>query len=338
GAGSGWQPRPEDLDLFWHRGLYVDDVEVRLGVHRTDHGAATASLVIGDGTGLHSGYAVRAEQPSTTEPVTVKLMRAGEWISTQEAEAWSEEGYVLSLRRVGNVIVAGVDGQTICQLRDPEPLEGLDRVGFRRDDAIIDPGDVAVLSSAVRTYTFEEAPVDWQAESGTWEVSTRWSCQPEWTWLAGWNQTGQALTHTRWRATGRQMIDVYVGAKMMPKPDGKGHYEELRDLHFGLCGDGEGGGYHIVLGGQNNTVSSIRRNGTLVAQSTARSIPQSERHNNWLLVTILRDGPTISARIWDREVLSFTDNRPLEGGVVSVGTENNGIIVPRVTIYGSPAR
>ncbi|MEA3399852.1 MAG: hypothetical protein U9R79_01270, partial [Armatimonadota bacterium] len=40
GAGSGWQPRPEDLDLFWHRGLYVDDVEIRLGVHRTDHGAA----------------------------------------------------------------------------------------------------------------------------------------------------------------------------------------------------------------------------------------------------------------------------------------------------------
>ncbi len=333
GAGSGWQPMPEDLDTFWHRGLYVGDVEIRLGVHRAADGAACASLMVGDGESVDGGYRVEADQPSITKPVTVRLLRAGDEVASAETSAWGSEGYVLSLERVGATIAASVNGETVCTFRDDYPPAQLDRVGFRRDDAVVDAADMVVLSPAVRTYTFERAPVEWRAHSGQWEIANRWSCSPEWTWLAGWNQTGPAMIENTWRIVGRQQIDVYVAARMMPKPDGKGHYEELRDLHFGICADGDNG-YEIVLGGNDNRVSGIVRNGETVLRDELYRLPQAERHNNWLLVTIVKDGATVSVRVWDREVLSYTDDDPLTGGRVRLGTENNGIIVPRVTIWG----
>ncbi len=334
GAGSGWEPAPDDLDLFWHRGMYVSDVEVRVGVHRTDAGVAAATLLAGDGVDPNSGYALSAEQPSPTDPVTVTLSRAGEQVASAQARCWSADGWALGLARAGSLVVGHLDGEVVCSFRDSSPLTGMRRVGFRIDDAVIDPADAEVVSSAVGTWTFEEAPADWRVESGTWEISNRWSCSPEWTWLAGWNQRGRALIHSRERFTGDQVIDIYVGAKMMPKLEGKGHYEELRDLHFGLCGDGEGGGYHVVLGDNNGSGARLLRNGKTVATNSSYSVPQSERHNNWLLVTLVKTGPELSVRVWDNEVLSYTDDDPLESGSVGFGTSENGVIVPRITVYG----
>ncbi len=335
GAGSGWLPAADDPDRFWHRGLYVDDAEVRLGVHRAG-GAAAASVMIGNGDDPDAGWVARAEQPALGEPVMVHLLRAGQEVAAGEVDCWSGEGYALSLQRVGSLVVARVDGEAVCEYRDVKPLQGLRHVGFRRDRATIDPADAEIFSSAAHTWTFETAPTDWQVLSGTWEISNRWSCAPQWTWLAGWNQDGEARTMTRQSFEGDQRIDLYVGTKMMPKPGGNGYYEELRDLHFGLCQDGAGGGYEIVLGGKENTWSALLRNGEPVVTSDYQ-IPQTERHNNWLLITLDKRGPTISVRVWGEEVFEYTDEQPIAGGRISVGTEHNGITVPRVTVYGSVA-
>ncbi len=337
GAGSGWEATPDDLDRWWHRGLYVDDVEVRLGVHRTGAGAAAATLMIGDGTDAASGYALSAGQPSSSEPVTISLTREGQEVAISQVRSWGSEGWALSLQRVGSLVEGRLDGRVAVSFRDIEPLQEMRRVGFRKDAAIIDPADAEVLSSAVRTWTFRDAPADWRVESGTWEISNRWSCSPQWTWLAGWNQNGLAITRTRPAFTGDQRAEIYVGTKMMPKPGGKGHYEELRDLHFGICEDDAGGGYHVVIGAKNNTVSTISRNGEVVVTNTTYRIPSAEMHNDWLLVTLLKTGPTISVRLWDREIFSFTDPDPIDSGRVSVGTDRNGITVPRITVYGEPA-
>ncbi|MGM0494016.1 MAG: hypothetical protein ACQER1_13825 [Armatimonadota bacterium] len=338
GAGSGWEPAPTDLDLFWHRGMYVGDAEARLGVHRTGDGAAAATLLIGDGDDASAGYALSASQPTSADPVEVSLTRAGEEVASGETRVWAAEGWGLSLQRVGSLVVGRVDGETICSFRDPQPLAEMRRVGFRKDNAVIVAADAEVLSSAVRTWTFEEAPTDWRVESGTWEISNRWSCSPDWTWLAGWNQEGRALIESRRQFIGDQIVDIYVGTKMMPRPDGEGHYEELRDLQFGLCGDGDGGGYQVILGGNNGRGAQLLRDGEIVATNDDYAIPQSERHNNWLLVRLVKTGAELSVQVWDSEVLTYTDDGtrssgPLSGGSVAVGTEGNGITVPRVTVY-----
>jgi hypothetical protein len=109
------------------------------------------------------------------------------------------------------------------------------------------------------------------------------------------------------------------------------------DLHFGLCGDGDGGGYHIIIGGNNNQRSAILRNGERVVTNDSYRISQAERHNNWLFVTLVKSGATISVRVWDQEIMRYEDPEPLSGGFVSFGTEQNGITVPRITTYGRPA-
>lgn len=337
GAGSGWEPAPDNLDLFWHRGMYIGDAEVRLGVHRPTEGPVGASLLIGDGTDPATGYVLSAGQPSSGEPVSLTLTRAGEQVAAGEARAWGAEGWALSLQHVGSLVVGRLNGEAVCEYRDPQPLTDTHRVGFRKDSAVIDPADAEVLSSVVRTWTFENAPADWRVDEGTWEISNRWSCSPQWTWLAGWSQEGRALIQSRRQFAGDQIVDVYVGTKMMPNPSGEGHYEELRDLHFGLCGDGEGAGYRVILGDDNGSGAKLLRNGETVAENAGYAIPQAERHNNWLLVRLEKKGAKLTVYVWDSEVLSYTDETPLATGSVAVGTEHNGITVPRVTVYGRSA-
>ena len=54
------------------------------------------------------------------------------------------------------------------------------------------------------------------------------------------------------------------------------------------------------------------------------------------MVTLLKRGPVVSVRVWDSEVLRYEDPDPLSGGRIALGTQNNGVIIPRVTIYGCP--
>ncbi|MCD6360175.1 MAG: DUF1080 domain-containing protein, partial [Armatimonadetes bacterium] len=338
GRGSGWQPVPADPEMFWHRGFYPADVQVRLGVHRLPDGRASASLALGDGSDPTGGYLLRAAQTNAAAQVELSLLRRGEQIATGRIAASDGAGYALSLERAGNLLIAGVNGSVAVTFRDPEPLTDAVRAGFRRDAAVIDPADLDVLSPDVRTWIFKTAPADWEQLEGTWQISNRWSCSPQWTWLAGWNQTGVARILSRERYTGDMQVDFFIAARMMPYPDGrKGHYEELRDLLAGLCEDRQGGGYQVIIGADKGTRSVLQRNGQVVATNTSWAVPQHERHNNWLHVTLVKRGGIISVRAWDNEILRWEDPDPLEGGRVSLGTDHNGVIIPRVTIYGRPA-
>ncbi len=332
---SSWFPRPEDLDLFWHRGLFAGPVRTRIGVHRDSNGPAASSLVVGDGQGLDSGYRLTASQPAANRPISVKLLRLGKEVKSASAGFRRPDGFVMSLERVSDLVLGRINGQVVISYRDPDPLTDAERVGLRRDAAILDPSDTEVISPDVRTYTFTRAPADWRPLSGTWEVSNRWSCSPQWTWLAGWNPSDEARIRTRRPYDGDQQVDIYVAAKMMPKGNGK-HYEELRDLRAGLCGDDQGNGYRFIIGGKDNTYSCIERNGQVVTQNTTYRIPTAGIHNNWLLVTLVKRANVVSVNVWDREILRYEDPEPFEGGYISLGTHHNGIIVPRVSIYALP--
>jgi len=338
GRGSGWTPQPEDPDLFWHRGLLPEAVEVRMGVHRAPDGRASASLMMGDGGELDSGYRLTAEQSANGQALSLKLLREGAKVAGETLGAPGGDGYSLSLERATDLLIARVDGEVALTFRDASPLADAIRVGMRRDACLINPSDADVLSPNVRTHTFRTAPVEMANLSGTWDISNRWSCSPNWTWLAGWNQNGEARTVTRQSYTGDQRIDIYIGTKMMPKPTGKGHYEELRDLLFGLCEDDEGGGYRIVVGGKAGAYSAITRDGKVVASNSTWQLPQSERHNNWILVTLSKIGAVVSVKVWGYEVLRYEDPEPLAGGRIAIGTDRNGITVPRITIYAQEAQ
>jgi len=333
--GSSWFPRPEDLDLFWHRGRFVGPVRVRVAVHSDATGRAAASVVLGDGEGLNSGYCLSAGQSASNRPISVKLLRLGKEVLSMTAGFRRPDGFVMSLQRDGDLILGRVNGQVVATYRDPNPLGEATRVGLRRDGAIVDPSETEVSSPNALTYTFTRAPADWRPLTGTWEISNRWSCAPNWTWLAGWHASEEARIRTKRPYDGGQQIDIYLGAKMMPKGNKK-YYEELRDLRAGLCEDDQGNGYRFVIGGRDNTYACIERNGEVVATNTGYRIPTAGIHNNWLLVTLAKDGNVVSVNVWDREILRYEDAEPLDGGYISMGTHHNGILIPRITIYAEP--
>jgi len=125
-----------------------------------------------------------------------------------------------------------------------------------------------------------------------------------------------------------------VAAKMMPAEGGK-HTEKLTDINVGLLVNKTSldSGYQFVLGGMNNTMTVLRRNGVQVAASDYR-LPQAGLHNDWTKVTLRHSANHVECWVWDTLVLQYDDLEPLSSGRVAVGTYQNGIIVPRITIFG----
>jgi len=80
----------------------------------------------------------------------------------------------------------------------------------------------------------------------------------------------------------------------------------------------------------------LQKNGAVVASNDTYVISRYEMHNNWNLITAVKRGGTISVRIWDNEILRYEDPDPIASGGVSMGTLNNGVIIPRVTVWGTP--
>jgi hypothetical protein len=138
---------------------------------------------------------------------------------------------------------------------------------------------------------------------------------------------------TRQSYAGDLDVTAYFSAKML-KLGGK-MAEKLTDVHFGCCANASSAdsGYHFVVGGNDNKQTVLLREGAEVASSGFR-LPQALIHNDWLRLTIKRRGPEISLWMWDSPLITWTDPQPLPAGRIALGTFKNGVVVPRVSIYG----
>jgi len=178
--------------------------------------------------------------------------------------------------------------------------------------------------------------VDWFAQCGRWEIAPRWSCSPEWTWLAGFDPH-LASIRTKERFAGDVRADFHLAAQMFQTADGVPR-ESLSDIRLGLCGDGEhlNAGYTFLVGMEGNAWTALQRNGGIVARNDGFRLPTGAEHNDWTHLTIGKRGSTVTLCCYGQPVLTYDDPDPINGGYVSMGTQQNGIIVPRVTIYGTP--
>jgi hypothetical protein len=235
----------------------------------------------------------------------------------------------LSLLRHGKLLLVWVNWRPVLSYADTQARPALDTLGLDNGGQDLHLDDVAVRSDMVHDYTFETSPTDWAAQSGDWKVSSRWSCTPGWAWFAGVNTAGSAMISTRQRYEGDLDIVTYISAKMLPG------LERLSDLHVGLCANdtAAAGGYHFVIGGEANTTTYLLREGKQVANSPFR-LSQSGIHNDWLRLTVHKRGSKLSLWAWDDLVMEWDDPQPLSVGHIALGTEKNGVLIPRVTIFG----
>jgi hypothetical protein len=324
---------PDDLALVWHTGEYMANVAAKVAVRRDwDLQTGVAHLYIGDGKDPGSGYEGRITLPWDGVNVSFEILRQGQQVAHGEvALPVTRTEFEAELARHNGDLVLRMDGEPMLAYHDREPLD-LRRVGMKLEGAAICPNDTRIETSRVRSFTFGQAPCEWMRDCGTWEVASRWSCSPGWTWFAGWDDK-DAWTTSKEAFGGDQRMDMFVGAKMADLSGGR--VETLRDIRLGLCarpGD-ISSGYRFVLGGKDTTWAAIIREGKVVAEKSW-PLPQGGLHNDWTLASAVKRGKLLSLEWEGHTILEYEDPEPLASGHCAIGTYANGIMVPRVTIYG----
>jgi hypothetical protein len=214
------------------------------------------------------------------------------------------------------------------------PARQLTRLGFLATDLRPRISGLRLRAGNTLDYYFDHAPTDWWIGSGTWELAVRWPCTPEWSWLAGESRGVAALWHKR-RFMGNQTLDLHVGPRTVAHSENKHPREICRAFNVVLCGDGKNvnSGYSFVVGTERNGSGvTLSRNGKVVAREPAYRI-YSDAHNQWINVRAQKDGNEIRLWVGDQRILDWHDPNPLPGGRLAVWTKDNGIMIPRVTVY-----
>jgi len=324
--------RGKSPTVRWHRGDFPGDVEVEAKIARLDKGGRLWLGLAGDGEHLDSGYVASLWRGEKVCRVTVT--RKGKELARQNVTLLPHAPKLFAAERVGHAVLAHVDGKVVLAAEDPEPLDGR-RLAWAADGARLAKDGVDLYSRHVTVYAFHQAPTDWRALGGQWEVTNRWACDPRWSFFAGERKGDSLVALWNKRDFGPDVtVEFAAGIRHDPNRGGSG-YKYASDANAVICGDGRDlrNGYNIVFGGWNNQATRILRNGQTLAETRSVRFPrQYSIHRKWFYFKIQKQGGRIRYWVDDKLALEATDPTPLTGGRVALWTWNNDIMVARVRI------
>jgi hypothetical protein len=203
--------------------------------------------------------------------------------------------------------------------------------------------NVEINTQNVYDYTFSAAPTDWWVQSGVWEMTNRWSCSPQWSWLGGRSEEIASIWNKH-RFSGDQSIQFYFAFKMGLAGTPRWIYHPS-DVALSFCADGKnlGSGYSLIVGADNNSHSILMKGDKVVAQNSEKpallpvmsdGMPATnDLHRHWWYVRINKIGSRIEAYLDNNLILTYEDPKPLDLGQIALWTYNNGIMLSRVQIY-----
>lgn len=332
GPAFSWLPDPSDLSLYWHEGRAPGALRLRLGVHKAQDPASAAQVYMTPAS-PSEGYIARFNHTWGAGPVSATLSRAGKTLAEGAFQGDVGDGFMAEVEAAGGALVLSVNGAAVAVYNDPDPT-GTDRVGVRVEGAPLCYDDLLLERSHVRDYTFTQAPADWIVQRGTWEVTSRWTCSPGWTWLSGLDSR-HAMVQSKWQVEGDVQLETYVGAKMMQTPSGR--KELLQEIRLGICGRPGflNAGYFFLIGAKGGRLTALQRNGLTVAEAPGFVVIQGSVHNDWLRLSVRKRGDEVALLCQGQPVISYSDPEPLPGGTVCFGTYDNGLMFPRLTVHGA---
>jgi hypothetical protein len=203
--------------------------------------------------------------------------------------------------------------------------------------------NVEINTNNVHDYTFSAAPTDWWVQSGVWEMTNRWSCSPQWSWLGGRSEEVAAIWNKR-KFAGDQSIQFYFSFKMGMTGTPR-WAERPADVALSFCADGKnlGSGYTLIVGADNNTHSMLMKGGKVVVQSHEKAAllpviadgmpPSNDLHRHWWYVRVNKIGSRVECYLENELIFTYDDPKPLDLGQIALWTYNNGIMLSRVQIY-----
>ncbi|MDQ3815936.1 MAG: PA14 domain-containing protein, partial [Armatimonadota bacterium] len=319
--------------LFWNRGAFFGDYALELKATGLEAERAKVTAVLcGDGASVASGYALVVTPKGEKDTIEAVLLRAGKALRLPRSVKFdATAGCKLRLERAGRVIRAYIGKEMIASYLDPKPLTGL-RAGYAVQGATVQPGDVRITGGNFYDYTFYRAPTDWLVSGGTWDMTSRWDCSPNWSWYGGWSERIAAIWNKH-SFSGDYVVEVFAACKR-----DVGGYKHPRDINITIAGDGRdlASGYSCIFGGWNNTFTRILRGTRTVGETSQVLLPknyQAEAHRKWFCLRVEKTGDTISFFIDRKLVLKYKDPMPLAGRHVALWTRSNGVMIARATIY-----
>ncbi|MCC7493462.1 MAG: hypothetical protein IT204_13995 [Fimbriimonadaceae bacterium] len=324
GPATPWEPDPETAGAFWRRNTFFGDVRVDFDLSSLPDGAAAQLVCDGDGRSPTTGYGVDVQRDGAR--ATVQMLRWGKPVA--RAAVPFAAPFRVSLKRAGEQISGLVNQQQVVSC-SPNVLPGGGRVAFLADGWLPKVSAVDLASGNLVDFTFDAAPVDWWVSSGEWDVTNRWSCTPDWSWFGGLAR-GVASIWLKQPLEGDQVLDFYAGPKMLDSTFGQ--KERVGDFNAVLCGDGKSvdSGYAFVVGPAAGG-AEIRRKGQLVARNDRFRL-FTRGHNRWANVRCERHGPQLLLYVDGQLILEARDAQPLPAGHLGLWTQNNGVMLPRITI------
>jgi len=129
-------------------------------------------------------------------------------------------------------------------------------------------------------------------------------------------------------------VDYYMGVKH--KGPGGDEQQRTRDLNAVIFGDGAdvNTGYTFIMGGVDGVVTSLLKNGEVVAQAPEVVVPRLYAvHHQCPRLRAEKVGHTLRLYFEGRLAIEYEDPEPIGSGYVGLWTRNSAVCVPRVTIY-----
>jgi hypothetical protein len=311
-------------------------------VPRISRGGKLIMALNGKERDLTSGYRAVIETSSNPPKTTYTLFRETKQLEQKTTDLLAP-GVEFNFRflREGNTVRLLQDGEPVFAFTDPTPLTGL-RPAYYAEGNLAPARKALVLGHNDLDYLFADAPTDW-VTVGTWMPTTRWSCAPHWSFLAGWSRGDAVLWHKK-RFTGDHAFEAFVGPKMEYPRERLIYDLKYHDFGISICSDGLNprSGYTGIYGapdltGTPNQRTVLLRNGVEVA-STPITVPgRGTAHREWFDLMLKKRGGVIEFWVEGRLAITYTDPTPLAGGVPALWTSDNGISLARARlVFANP--
>ena len=354
-SSSGqWPPTPGADGLeFWNTGEFFGDTTLDFPWRGSWRGKFEVALRAQRGD-FKSGYLLRAESDDDAKNLKWTLSRADKTLATATMpitdvpDVAAAEGGLLHLQLAGNGLMLLAGETPVLSYLDPDPPHGT-ALAVRSSGFRVRAEKLAATTANRDDYTFTEAPVDFYAPSGKWNVFSRWPCYGDWSFFGG---TGRHPTLWSKRTYGGDVVAEFYAHPQMDLPKEPG-YSHPGDLNVSLCGDGKNpaSGYSFVLAGDNNTATKILRGDKVVAQRTDdKAIFQNTINHNmawhrvWFYIRAEarqtkkdgKDGVMVTLSLNNEKLLDYFDADPLplykEGGRVAFWTLDSTMMIARAKI------
>lgn len=335
-----WQ-QGED-NWWWNRGEFWGDAALAGDLPNPEGVTATAAFTLHAVKGKpNSGYTLSTESSADGSALVYSLARQGTSIGKGKVAVggWPVK---VEVRRHEKMLLASVAGDCVLSYVDSHPLSGTGSA-LRTTGKRLPTQQIQAMGACYLDDTFSSAPVNWWQGKGKWEVTNRWQCSPDWSWIGGWKSVAPTLW-TKRAIGGDFTLEAYVCNKM--EQDGPMGYTHPGDLNVTVCADGRdlGSGYSFIYAGWNNTASGMFRKGEECVPRNAKAFLRNANsrnmgfHRKWFVVRVERRGNRLRHWVDDELISEFTDPSPIPSGRIALWTIGNdqftnGLVIARARLW-----